>query len=401
MEVYVARQPIFDKRMDIVGYELLYRRSMNNFFEGVDDNQATADLINNAFLVMQLNELTSGTRAFINFSKEMLIKEIPSLLPKETVVVEIVERVTPTVEIIEACKKLKAAGYTIALDDFSFEESGIPLLEVADIVKVEFSVVELKKQHRFLRKYGNRVKFLAEKVETREEYQLAASMGYDYFQGYFFSRPVIERRKDIASMPTALVKIAQELEKPDPDFQTLAEIMETDVGLSYKLFRFAGSAYFGTRRGVYTVKQALVRMGFIEIRKWIYLLLLKNTQSVENKELVKTCLIRAKFMELLAIEAGGDRKHYAYFLAGLFSSIHVLLDCTIEDAVRELPITADVKDALLGKMNDIKNAMDLILLYESGRWDEMDTDLISPGLARERLMTLYILSLQWVIKLDF
>jgi EAL and modified HD-GYP domain-containing signal transduction protein len=315
--------------------------------------------------------------------------------------VEIVERVEHSPEIIEACKRLKAGGYTIALDDFSFEESVLPLLELADIVKVEFPAIDFEKQHRFIRKYGKRVKFLAEKVETREEYHLATAMGYDYFQGYFFSMPVIEKRKYIVSMPTVLVRMAQELDKPEPDFQMLTEIMETDVGLSYKFLRFAGSAYFGTSKGIYTVKQALVRVGFNEIGKWMYLLLLKDVQNVENKELVKTCLIRAKFMELLAIEAGGDRKHYAYFLAGLFSSIHVLLDCTMEEAVRELPITPDVKDALLGRTNDIRNAMDLILHYELGRWDEMDTDVFSPGLKSERLMALYILSLQWVINLDF
>jgi EAL and modified HD-GYP domain-containing signal transduction protein len=305
VEVYVARQPIFDKAMDIVGYELLYRRSMNNFFEGADDNQATADLINSAFLVMQFNELTSGTRAFINFSADMLIKEIPLLLPKGYIVVEILEKVDATSEVLKACEKLKAEGYMIALDDFTFKESNMPLLELADIVKVEFSNVDVQVQRRYIQQYGDRIKFLAEKVETREEYQLAASMGYHYFQGYFFSRPVIEKSKEIASMPAALLRLVQEINQPEPDYQPLTEIIETDVGLSYKLLKFAGSVFFGTRGDVFTVKQALIRLGMNEIRKWVYLLMLKNLQSAENKELVKTCLIRAKFTELLALEAGG------------------------------------------------------------------------------------------------
>jgi EAL and modified HD-GYP domain-containing signal transduction protein len=400
MEVYVARQPIFDKGMGIVGYELLYRRSMNNFFEGVDDNQATADLINSAFLVMQFNELTSGTRAFINFSADMLIKEIPLLLPKGFIVIEILEKVEATEEVLNACRKLKSEGYMIALDDFTFRESNIPLMEWADIIKVEFSTVDIQTQRKYIQKYGDRIKFLAEKVETREEYQLAASMGYDYFQGYFFSMPVIEKSKEIASMPAALLRLIQEINQPDPDYQPLTEIIETDVGLSYKLLKFAGSVFFGTRGDVFTVKQALIRLGMNEIRKWVYLLMLKNMQSTENKELVKTCLIRAKFMELLALEAGGGRKHYSYFLAGLFSSIDVLLECDMDTAVKELPIALDVKEALLGSKNDIEYALRMVLYQEMGKWDEIDISTFAPGMVRGRMTSLYIMSLQWAFGLD-
>ena len=400
MEVYVARQPIFDKGMDIVGYELLYRRSMNNFFEGDDDNQATADLINSAFLVMQFNELTSGTRAFINFSAEMLIREIPLLLPKGHIVVEILEKVEATPEVLAACNKLKSEGYMLALDDFTFREASMPLMELADIVKVEFSAVDKETQRRHVQRFGGRVKFLAEKVETREEYQAAAEMGYDYFQGYFFSRPVIEKRKEIASLPTALLRLMQEFNQPEPEYQRLTEIIETDVGLSYKLLRFAGSVFFGTMGGVYTVKQALIRLGMSETKKWVYLLLLKNVQSSDNKELVKSCLIRAKFMELLALEAGGGRKHYDYFLAGLFSAIDVLLECTMEEAVRELPIAPDVKEALLGGSNDIALARQIVLDYEMGKWDEIDINAYAPNMIEGRLMSLYIQSLQWAIGLN-
>ncbi len=401
MEVYVARQPIFGKGMDIVGYELLYRRSLNNFFEGVDDNQATADLINNAFLVMQFNELTSGTRAFINFSAEMLIKEIPLLLPKETIVVEVLERVEVSPEIIKACQRLKAEGYMIALDDFNFEESGIPLLELADIVKVEFTAVDFEKQRLYLHRYGKRVKFLAEKVETREEYQKAASMGYDYFQGYFFSRPVIEKKREIVSIPSTLVRLMAELNQEDPDFQKLADIIETDVGLSYKLLKLAGSVYYGARHDVCNVRLALSRLGLIEIKKWVYLLLLKDVRNIENKELITTCLIRARFMELLTLKIGKGARDNDYFLAGLFSAIHVLLDCTMEEAIKGLPISAGVKEALLGQDNDIKAAMDLVLNYEMGKWDKVDAMWITPSMGREDLMQIYIESLQWKYRLDF
>ena len=401
MEVYLARQPIFDKKMKIAGYELLYRRSMNNYFEGLDDNQATADLINNAFLVMPFYELTGGTRAFINFSAEMLIKEIPLVLPRKSIVVEVVERVEATQEVLDALTKLKGVGYTIALDDFAFGETNLPFLELADIVKVEFPNVDAAKQRHYIKQYGKRIKFLAEKVETREDYQRAVEMGYSFFQGYFFSRPVMEKRKEIASLPSILMRIMTELNRSDPDYQTLTEIIETDVGLSYKLLRLAGSVFFGTKGDVYTVKQALVRMGMNEIRKWIYLLLFKNVQNVENHELITNCLIRAKFMEMLATRAGGSRKYYDYFLAGLFSAIDILLDTTMEIAVKELPIIPEVKEALLGASNGIRQALDLVLNYEIGNWDKVDALRLSPLMGRDNLMPLYVEALQWTLRQNY
>ena len=401
VEVYLARQPIFDQKMNIAGYELLYRRSMNNYFEGTDDNQATADLISNAFLVMPFHELTGGTKAFINFSGDMLIREIPLVLPRKSIVVEVLERVEATEAVFRALSKLKGEGYTIALDDFAFGEANLPFLELADIVKVEFPAVDIATQRHFISLYAKRIKFLAEKVETREDYQLASQMGYSYFQGYFFSRPVIEKRREIVSIPATLMRLMSELNRPDPDYQTLTEIIETDVGLSYKLLRLAGSVFFGTKGDVFTVKHALVRMGFGEIRKWVYLLLLKDVQNVDNRELITNCLIRAKFMELLAITAGGGRKHYAYFLAGLFSSVDILLDCSMEAAVKELPIAPEVKEALLKQDNDIRRALDLILNYEQGNWDNVDTLRLTPAMGRENLMPLYVESLQWMIRQHF
>ena len=397
MEVYLARQPIFDKEQSIIGYELLYRRSMNNYYEGIDDNQATADLINNAFLVMQLHDLTGGKKAFINFSKDMLVSEIPLVLPKKNIVVEVLESVEPTEEVMDALKHLKSKGYTIALDDFAFSDTAIPFFEFADIVKVEFSVVDEDMQQHFINNYKGKVKFLAEKVETREEYLKACSMGYDFFQGYFFSRPVMEKRKEIATIPSTLLRLMKELNKNDPDLGTMAEIIESDVGLTYKLLKLAGSVYYGSRQAVYNIRLALVKMGLNEIGKWVYLLLLKNVKNAENGELITNCLIRAKFMELVAANIGAEEKRNDYFLAGLFSSIDVLLDRTMEEAICELPISADIKDALLMGGNSIGQALNLVLSYELGDWDKVDSLRIAPGMRSENLMPLYVESLQWIV----
>ncbi|MEL7647269.1 MAG: HDOD domain-containing protein [Sedimentibacter sp.] len=402
MDVYVARQPIFDRNMNVFGYELLYRRSMNNFYEGTDDNKATAELISNAFLSMDIHQLTDDTKAFINFSQQILIEEIPLLLPADTVVVELLENVEINESVIKACRKLRDKGYIIALGDYVIDKRAyLPLLDIAHIVKIEFSAVNFLKQRQLIEQYKDRIMFVADKVETREEYQLALDMGYDYFQGYFFNKPVIIKSKEIESLNINLIKIMSLLNNNEPDYQQIAETIETDLGLSYKLLKLANSAFFGTRNKIMTIKQALVQLGIIEIRKWIYVMMLKEIQTVENKELIKTCFIRAKFMELLATEMGKDNNRLEYFMTGMFSAIDVLLNKDMKLIVDELSLTDDVKAALLGGDNEIKTVLDMVKNYELLKLHASELNKAAAGITREKFMSLYVKSLMWVRKLSY
>jgi EAL and modified HD-GYP domain-containing signal transduction protein len=188
MDIYVARQPIFSKNMSLFGYELLYRKSLNNYYEGENPSVATADLVHNAFLVMGIQTLTDGMKGFINFTQDLLENEVPTLLPKDQIVVEILENVTANESVIRACKNLKAAGYTLALDDFIFNRRDLdytPLIELADIIKIEFPTTDKQEQRKLLSKYKDQKTFLAEKVETREEYMEAALWAMSFFRGIF------------------------------------------------------------------------------------------------------------------------------------------------------------------------------------------------------------------------
>ncbi|WP_069998609.1 EAL and HDOD domain-containing protein [Cellulosilyticum sp. I15G10I2] len=401
MDVYVARQPIFDRRMNVYGYELLYRRSMNNFYEGADGSQATAETINNAFFVMHFDELTSGTRAFINFSEELLEMEIPCLLPKEIIVIEILENIKITEKIINLCRKFKSQGYMLALDDFVFSEEYIPLIEMADIIKVEFSVVNQLEQHRLINKYKDKVKFLAEKIETRAEYEIARKMGYDYFQGYFFSKPVIIKGKEIVSLNINLIRIIKQLNQNEPDYQKITEIIERDLGLSYKLLRVANSVLLGSMHKVYSIKQALVRLGTIEIMKWIYLMMLKEIQTVENKELIRTSLVRGKLMEYLAFELDMKHRHLEFFMTGVFSSVDVLVNQDMEEIVKALPLTTEVAEALVGDRNKLREILDGVIDYEMFNWSETEGEESFLGITRERFMRAYLEALKWVMELDY
>lgn len=400
MDIYVARQPIFDRKMNIYGYELLYRKSFNNFYEGNNDNQATAELITNS-LSIHFDVLTEGKWAFINFSKDMLDKEIPSLLPKDIVIIEILERVQGNDELLKICKKLKEKGYIIALDDFVFQDSYIPIVDEVDILKIEFGTVTMEMQKKLLAKYHNKVKFLAEKIETREEYQLAFSMGYDYFQGYFFSRPYIFKGSDLPVINGNLIRILQEYKNCNPDYDNMSAIIQTDLGLSYKLLKMANSVYFGARYKIDSIKNALVRLGLEEIKKWTYLMMLKENQKIENMELIKNSLIRAKMMEFLAIQQGLYHKRQEYFMTGLFSSIHVLLCRPMAKIVEELKFADEVKEALLGVDNELRRYLLLILSFENAQWDRFDQLKSNIQIELDNFMDMYIKTLEWLTLIEY
>lgn len=396
MEVYVGRQPIFDRYNSVLGYELLYRRSMNNFYEGSDANKDTAEVINNAFFVMHFDELTEGTKAFINFTESMIVDNVPMLLPKETLVIEILEQAIISQELIESCIKLKQNGYKIALDDFVFSEQYIPLLDVVDIVKIECSYVSLFDQRKLLARYKNKLKFLAEKVETREEYDLALNMGYDYFQGYFFSKPVIVKGKDIAVLNTNIVRIINELYAEEPEFNRISEIIQADLGLSYKLLKVSNTVNFEAKYEIKSIKQAIVRLGISELKRWFNILLVKDIQIIENRDLIKNSLIRAKFMELIAIEIGTEQEYLDYFMVGMFSSIDVLLNRDMKIIIDELPFTQNVKDALLGVTNPIYDVLDIIIKHEYARFNELDLIYPIHKINQFRFMELYFEAITWV-----
>lgn len=400
MEIYVGRQPIFNRNMDIYGYELLYRRSMNNFYEGEDDTKSTAELIDNAFLSMQFEELTNGTRAFINFSKEMLESEIPFLLPKEAIVVEVLERVEITDRVIEVCRKLHEAGYIIALDDFVYEPAFLPLVEFADIIKIEFSTINDEKQQWLMKEFKYKKIFLAEKVETREDYQKARDLGFKYFQGYFFSKPSIMKAKEIYSINANIVRIINELNQDEPEYDVIAEIIEKDLGLSYKLLKIANSPYYRSLNRIGSIKQALVRFGIDEISKWMYLMMLKEHQNTENRELINLCLLRAKFMEMVSYEYGMGNAHMELFMTGMFSSIDVLLNREMQDILKELPLSPEVQGALLGKNNPYRKILDFILVYETSDWDKITKNEMFHLVSVTKFMEAYQKAVMWVLDLN-
>lgn len=392
VDVLLARQPIFNRANEVYGYELLYRNSYENFYTGTDDNRATAELINNAYLLTQLADISGGKKVFINFSEDLLVEEIPTLMPKEDIVIEILETVKPTPRVIKACKNLKRYGYTLALDDFVYSPEFEPLIELVDIIKLEFTM-EKHKQEMIINRYKNNKLFLAERIETREEYEEAHAMGYHFFQGYFFSKPVIvSGEKEMKFNPVLLQMIAA-IDDKYFDYQKATQIIEHDVGLSYQLLKLVNAVGREAIYEIYSIKQALVRLGIDEIRKWLYVLLLQQVEAKELNELVANSLVRAKFMEQVAKHAKMSKKHLELFMLGLFSNIDKVLNKPMADCLDEIQLSRDVRQALLGVDNELTKILTCVEHFERGEWDILSERC--SFINEDDVMDQYIKAIKW------
>jgi c-di-GMP-related signal transduction protein len=371
MQIFVARQPIFDARKEVFAYELLFRSGMENVYSaGLDGDRTTSSVISGSMLVFGLETLTKGKRAFINFTRNLLIRGAPADMPCDQIAIEVLESVEPDDAVVEACRRLKEQGYVLALDDFVFDERYRPLIELADIIKVDFTQTRGDVRRHIVRECGRPgLHFLAEKVETADEFKQALEIGYSYFQGYFFSAPDVMRGKDIPAGKLNYMRILREINQRDIDFEQVEYIIKHDVGLTYKLLRFMNSAFFSFSSKVESIRHALVLLGVREIKKWINLIALGNMGFDKPQELILLALIRASFCEHLASRVGMLKRDADFFLMGLFSVIDGIVDRPMSEILDELPIAQEVAAALLGESNIFRDVFDLVLTYEKGEWE--------------------------------
>ena len=370
METFIARQPIFDPKTSVYGYELLYRSGAENFYDGSNLDAATAQTIVNSYLFPGSN-LIEGKFAFINFTRSTLIRDCAFLLPRESTIIEVLESVHPDPQVIDACRRAKEAGYRIALDDYVQDDDREALTDFAELIKVDFLATSQKEQLQLAQRFTARGKSLcAEKVETWEVAKQAAEMGYTYFQGYFFGKPVILKGHDIPASKLHYLKLIRELHQPEVQFRKLEELISEDLSLTYKLLRYLNSAAFGLRREIGSVRQALVQLGEQGVRKWITLIALVQVSKGCVNEIVNRALIRASMCESIATSIGLRSGSEDLYLVGLFSCLDAVLGRSISEILEELSITREIKNALLGEHGLFGEIFKCALAYESGNWEE-------------------------------
>ena len=399
MDVFVARQPIFDRHLEVFGYELLSRSGLENCFDETDPTRATSQIITASFYALGVERIVGRKRAFVNFDRELLLRDCVSMLPRRVVAIEVLESVRPDPEVIAACRRIKERGYLLVLDDVVRLESVELLLKLADIVKVDIHEAALAEQARLVRRCRQLcIRVLAEKVETQEEFRRALEMGYDLFQGYFLARPAIIVGREIPAYKLHYLQILQEISRPELDFQRLEAIIKQEVSLSYKQLRFINSAAFGWRKPIRSVKQALVLLGESECRKWLSLAALPALAQDKAEELVVQAAVRARLCESLADWVGLARRRADLFFLGMFSLLDAILDRPLEEVLRGITLAEDVRAALLGKArpgNRVAQVHALVRAYEAAQWDAVVEAAAAVNLPAGAISSLYVQAIEW------
>jgi EAL and modified HD-GYP domain-containing signal transduction protein len=391
----VARQPIFNRNKQIFGYELLFRSSLNSFFQTTDLSQATYSVVADSFLLLGIAKLTGGRRAFFNCTREILTKGYAELLPPELTGLELLEDIEPDDEVVAVCRKLKSMGHMLALDDFVYSEKFGHLLDHIDIIKVDCRTTTPQDRKDLVRRFSPKgIALLAEKVETHAEYAEAHKMGFNYFQGYFFGKPEVLSGRDVPLFKRNYLQILQLITQPDPDLKQLEEIIKHETALCYKLLRYLNSPLFGFRGEIKSIRHTLTLLGIDEVRKWISLVTLAGMATDKPEELVVSSLIRANFCESISSKVGMRDRDADLFLMGLFSMMDAILDRPMTEVLAEISVSPDVKTALLLGRNRFRDVFDLVLDYEKGDWGGLSTLAASLDLEEPEIPELYLKSVE-------
>lgn len=393
MNVFVARQPIFDLRENVFAYELLFRDNMNNYYSYSDGDSATTKLISNSFLLFGIDQLTSGKLAFINFTAKTIKEGLPAALPKDQIFIELLEDIELDREMIDACKRLKELGYKLVLDDFIFKPDYENYIELASIIKIDYQKTTSNERQQLIKMVSAqwpKVKFLAEKIETKAEFNEAVKLGFKLFQGYYFCKPIMVSVKDIPYNKINLFKLTNQILNEHFCFEQIENIIKNDVSLTFKLLKYINSSFFGFKSKIVSIKHALALLGTNELKKWMLLMSLQAVGEDKPEELLTNSLLRARFGESIAKKTELQEDSSNIFFLGLFSFLDVFLGKPMNEILIDLPVTLQVKEALDGKQNSYRHILNLIIAYEKADWNLVSKYCKGIGLDEKDLLLMYV-----------
>ena len=386
-DALVARQPICDRRLDVVGYELLYRSANGISPELVDGDHASASVAVDAFVEIGIDRMVGDKLAFLNMTRNFIVDGHWRNLPRDRVVLEVLEHVKPEEDVLAALRDAKAAGYTLALDDVVYSPELDPFLALVDIVKVEIPALDraqLKEHAKILSRPG--VKLLAEKVETHAEFEMLREIGYDWFQGFFFCRPNIVREKKAPTDRLSLIRVMARMQATDVDIDEIREIIERDVSLSYLLLRVVNSAKYALLVEITSIQHAIALLGMTRIKRYVTLLLMTQIDD-KPRELMRTALVRGRVCEILANESGSDPD--AAFCVGLLSVLDALTDLPMREALNSIPLAEPLEHALLDRTGPFGKLLGTVFICE-GEPIELPREF-----SAEAITNAYVEALSW------
>ncbi len=390
----IGRQPIFDRRLEVFGYELLYRASMENFARDFDGDQATLTVFSNTFSQAGLTTLVGNKKAFINITRNFLLGRFPIPLPAEQVVLEVLENIAIDTQLVYAISDLSANGYQFALDDINSIERIGPLLNLVNIVKIDLTTIDFQKLPQLvndLKKFN--LVLIAEKVETVGQYQMCRQLGFDFFQGYFFCRPEIVQGRKIQSSRLVALQALANLQRPNTSIEDLERIISMDVTLGYRLLKLVNSGYYSFMIQITSIRHAIALIGLNQLKRWLSLLLMTRFNDKPH-ELSLLGLLRARLAQLIALQRKVQNPD-EYFLTGLFSVLDAVLDLPMPQVVAGISLSDATTAALIYHAGPIGETLHAIIAMENGHWDEILRLNIPP----HQMNNLYLSAIQWTDEL--
>lgn len=389
---YLARQPILDLHGKVHGYELLFRNGPQAMFSG-DGNLATRTMIDNTVL-FGLGRLTGNLPAFINCTEEALTGQLVHALPAGMTVLEILETLEPTPELISSCQQLKAAGFRMALDDFTWKPGFEPLIEIADYIKVDFALSDESERRSLLKRLkGVTVALIAEKIETQEEFERARDEGFTLMQGYFFCRPVLLTNHKVPANRLLHIEILRLLQNETMDVKELAGLVRRDPSLTYRLLRLINSPASAMRQEVQSVHAALIAIGEDAFRRMATLAITSELNAGQTVELLRLAFVRARFCELASVFCG--LSHSEQYLLGMMSLLPAMLRVPIHELTPLLPLRDEIRRALEGENGRDRSLLSWLENHEKGDWLACDAIVERFGLNTGDLLVSYEEALQW------
>lgn len=398
VEVFIGRQPILNRYEEIVAYELLYRSNNVNKFQEMDSDKATIDVLINSFLTMGIKQVANGRPTFINFTENLIMKAELDFLDPTKVVIELLEDIPITPMLIERLSELKQKGFKFALDDFVMDEAVIiydELFEQVDYIKIDFLLsneqqrneVEMKVKSKF-----PHIKLLAEKVETRADFEQAKQAGYALFQGYFFEQPQIIKANDIPANLLQYFQIISLLREDEASIDLIAENIEREISLTYRLLKLINNSPKRTKSKIRSIKQAILLLGLDDLRKWIYLLAMRESERQQNgdvfNELMYASLFRAKLCEKCA--RLNQKDNYAeYFLVGLFSLIDSLLKSPMNTVLVQLPLSENILETISGATTEMTPFLEFSIAVQKLNWEQIVPLSEKLNIPIEQVLTMY------------
>jgi EAL and modified HD-GYP domain-containing signal transduction protein len=376
---HLARQPIVDRRRHVHAFEVLFRKNASDDRCDNGGDQATAGVILRALMGLGIHRITEGRLAFINVTERLLdVDGLEFILPPETVVLEVLETIEPSARLVRRLQALRDAGFRIALDDFEHSSDCAPLLEVADYVKLDLKALsegELRRHARL--KESCRASFVAEKVETYDDFRRCLDLGFDFFQGWFFCKPETLGGTQAHVNRLTAIQIIARLHQPDVSIDEVTKLVTLDPALSYCVMRAANSTLYARPVEVKSIQDGVMRLGVAGLRRWVSVMLMAGLED-KPRQLFTTALVRARMCEILAGERGAEQD--VAFTVGLFSVLDAMFDRPLAQILAELPISRQIREALLVGAGDAGVILRSVLDQEQGEWAATDPVLTRPWL---------------------